>query len=110
MELKDLERAKRIEAQVERWDLFAKMTPTIFLLGCFVLLALGVFEFRTVFYIGFGLFVVTAVTWWFWTIFSIRFLIRLFNKATNNLIEVSNELNQVKNEYKEIRDEENRHN
>lgn len=105
MENKDIEYAKKIEKQVERWDLFAKIAPTLFLFLCFVFLALG-YSFETLFNIGMIAFAVTAVTWWFWTLFSIRFLVRLFRKATINLFEVGAELKVVKEEYKELRDDE----
>lgn len=102
----ELEKTKKIEQQVERWDLFAKIAPTIFLIGCFVLLAMGV-SFEIMFNIGLSGFAVTAVIWWFWAIFSIRLLIKILNRATENLFEVGNELKRVKKEYQELRNEEN---
>lgn len=106
MELHELERTKKIEKQVERWDLFAKLAPTIFLLGCFAFLAMGM-SFETLFKFGMVAFAITAVTWWFWTIYSIRHLVRIFKRATENLIETGQELKAVKKEYVELRDEEN---
>jgi|TARA_R110000796_G_scaffold89638_1_gene193222 hypothetical protein len=103
----DLKRAEQIEQQVERWDLLAKVVPTFFLIFCFVLLFFGFLEYHTIFYIGFAAFGITAVSWWFWTLFSIRFLVTLFKRATENLIEVGEELKTVKKEYQELRDEEN---
>jgi len=94
----NLKKAKRIEKQVERWDLFAKMAPTIFLFVCFLLLINGT-NFGTVFFIGMVCFSLTAVTWWFWTIFSIRYLVKLFYKASNDLIETSEELKSIRKEY-----------
>jgi len=103
-----LKRAKKIEEQVERWDLFAKIAPTFFLAFCFLLMVLGIFDFDTIFYIGLGLFAFTAVVWWFWTIFSIRFLVRLLRKASTNLVEVSKDLSEVKKELvDEIKHQEN---
>lgn len=104
---RDIKRATAIEKQVERWDLFAKIAPTIFLIVCFVLLLTGSISFDTVFTIGMVLFSVTAVTWWFWTIFSIRGLVRILNRASTNLIEVGDELTAAKHELKDIVSEEN---
>lgn len=104
----DLKRAELIEKQVERWDLFAKIAPVLFLLTSLFLLSVGAVGFDILFRVGMVLFALTAVSWWFWTIFSIRFLITILNRATHNLVEVSAELTQVKKEYKELRDEENR--
>ena len=106
MDLKDLEKAQKIERQVERWDLFAKLAPTVFLIICFAFLAMGA-GFETLFNVGMIAFAVTAVTWWFWTIFSIRYLVQLFRRATLNLIETGAELKIIKQEYKDLRDEEN---
>ena len=105
---KTIEKTYRLEKQVENWDLFAKIAPTIFLIVCFVLLAIGSVSFDTVFYIGMVLFALTAVVWWFWTIFSIRFLVRTLRRASIGLIEVTSELVNAKKELKEIvRHEEN---
>lgn len=106
MDNRDLDRSKKIEKQVERWDLYAKLAPTFFLVIAFVCLALGV-SFETLFSAGMVLFALTAVTWWFWTIFSIRYLVTLLRRATTNLIEVGDELKEVKREYQELRDDEN---
>lgn len=108
MDIGELEKAKKIEQQVERWDLFAKTVPTIFLIGCFAFLAMG-FSFEMMFTIGLGGFAITAVVWWFWAIFSIRLLVRILSRATENLFEVGNELKKVKKEYQELRNEENNH-
>ena len=97
---KMLERAARIEQQVLRWDLYAKIAPAVFLCVCFVLLLLDLLAFDIIFWIGMVLFAVTAVIWWFWTIFSIRFLVKMLSKASNGLLDVSQELKKVKEEYR----------
>jgi hypothetical protein len=99
---KMLERAARIEKQVLRWDLYAKIAPALFLFVCFGLLLLDLIQFEVVFWIGMVLFAFTAVVWWFWTIFSIRFLVKMLSKASNGLLEVSAELKKVKEEYRDV--------
>ena len=96
-----IQRAKKIEEQVERWDLFAKIVPTIFLALSFIFLALGIISFDTLFYVGIVLFAITAVVWWFWTIFSIRFLVRLLRRASINLLTVSTDLKKVRKDFYE---------
>ena len=91
-------KAHRIEKQVERWDMFAKLAPTFFLFVCFVLLVTGNTTFNTIFLFGMMGFSITAVVWWFWTIYSIRYLVRMFNRATNDLIETGEELKSVREE------------
>jgi len=98
---KYIEKSKRIEQQVVRWDMFAKLAPTIFLIVCFILLLTEAASFESVFAIGMTLFALTAVTWWFWTIFSIRHLVRLLNRASKGLIEVTDDLKVTRKEFKE---------
>ena len=104
---KDIERSYKIEKQVERWDLFAKIAPSIFLIVCFFLLVTQSITFETVFTIGMILFSLTAVVWWFWTIFSIRHLVRTLRRASTGLIDVTHDLKEAKKELREYIDEEN---
>ena len=94
-----------IEAQVERWDMFARLVPTVFLVINLILVTTGVINFEQAFWIGLGLFAVTAVTWWFWTIYTIRHLIRTLSRTSNNLLEVRNEFKDVKTEVEALKNE-----
>ena len=87
---------EKIELQVEKWDAFARITPTVFLIISIILISTGYISFDTAFYLGLGLFAVTAVTWWFWTIYTIRHLIRTLNRASRSLGEVRDEFKDVK--------------
>lgn len=98
----DLDRAQKIEKQVAQWDLFAKIAPVFFLLSCFCLLAIGYLDFNTVFYIGLIMFSATAVVWWFWAIFSIRFLVRLLRKSSLGLLEVKDDLIDIRDDFKDV--------
>jgi hypothetical protein len=100
-------RLRKIERQVERWDMFAKLSPTFFLLAAFAILVFDHSYFEILFIVGVIFFGITTVVWWFWTIFNIRYLTRVFRRASNGLVEVTEELRQIKNEYKALRDEEN---
>ena len=95
MNKEDLETSKHIEHQVARWDIFAKIAPTFFLIISALLLSWGTFTFQTLFNIGMILFAFTAVTWWFWTIYTVRFVIRSYSIAVQSLIEVKTELRDV---------------
>ena len=94
-----------IEAQVERWDLFARLVPTVFLVINIILITTGVINFQQAFWVGLGLFALTAVTWWFWTIYTIRHLIRTLNRASNNIVEVKDEFIRIKREVEAFRRE-----
>jgi len=94
-----------IEAQVERWDMFARLVPTVFLVINLILVTTGVINFEQAFWIGLGLFALTAVTWWFWTIYTIRHLVKTLNRASKNLQEVRSEFTSVYKDLKELKND-----
>ena len=96
---------ERIEAQVERWDLFAKLAPTVFLMFAVILISLGIISFATAFWAGIGLFAMTAATWWFWTIYTIRQLIKTLARASQNLLEVKTEFVEIHKQVKALRND-----
>ena len=98
----DQERANAIQKQVERWDLFAKFTPTVFLLVLLVAIYFDIVDIEQAFYIGLSLFSVTAVVWWYWTIYNIRYLVGLLSRASKKLLDVSKDLSEVKQELLDI--------
>jgi len=86
----------KIEKQVARWDLYAKIAPTIFLVVGGISLAIGITSFDTLFNIGMTLFAFTAVTWWFWTIITVKYIIETMSSATTNLLEVKQDLKDIR--------------
>jgi len=96
---------KQIEKQVERWDLYARVMPTVFLVACSGLVFTGYIDFETAFYVGLSLFAVTAVTWWFWTIYTIRQLVKTLNRASKNLQEVRQEFKSVAKDIEAMRND-----
>ena len=100
----DDNKQREIERQVERWDLYARLVPTLFLIVSLILVATGVIDFETAFWVGLGLFACTAVTWWFWTIFTIRLLVRTLSRASKNLEEVKDEFKLIHKEVKALKD------
>jgi len=97
-----------IEAQVERWDMFARLVPTVFLVINIILVTVGVIDFEQAFWVGLGLFAVTAVTWWFWTIYTIRQLVKTLNRASKNLAEVRAEFKSVAQDIEAMRSNDKR--
>lgn len=86
----------KIEKQVARWDIYAKVAPTIFLVVGGISLAIGITSFDTLFNIGMILFAFTAVTWWFWTIITVKYIITTMSSATTNLLEVKADLKDIR--------------
>lgn len=95
----------KIEAQVERWDLFARIAPTVFLVVCIGLVVTGILDFEQAFWMGLALFAMTAVCWWFWTIYTIRHLVRTLNRASKNLAEVRQEFKTVSQDLEEYKND-----
>ena len=99
---------EKIEKQVERWDVFARVIPTVFLVACSGLIFTGIINFEQAFWIGLALFAVTAVTWWFWTIYTIRQLVKTLNRASKNLAEVRAEFKSVAQDIEAMRSNDKR--
>lgn len=91
--------AVKIEKQVARWDLYAKIVPTFFLGAAALSLTYGITSFDTLFNIGMIVFALTAVTWWFWTIITIRYIIKLMSGATQDLVDVKQDLKEIREEF-----------
>jgi hypothetical protein len=94
-----------ITEQVERWDLYARLTPTVFLLSSIILILFDIIDFETAFYVGLVGFAITAVVWWWWATFTIKYLITTLNRASKNLQEVNQEVKAITQEVKSIRNE-----
>ena len=88
-----------IEKQVARWDLYAKIAPTLFLVAAAMSLTYGITSFDTLFNIGMIVFALTAVTWWFWTIITIRYIIKTMSAATEDLVDVKQDLREIREEF-----------
>jgi hypothetical protein len=96
---------QQIKKQVERWDLFARLTPTMFLLTTLLLTIFDIVKIEYAFYVGLIGFAVTAVTWWWWAIFTIKYLITTLARASANLTNVDQEVADVKMELRKLKDE-----
>ena len=101
----DIRRNQKIAKQVEQWDLYARLTPTIFLLGSLFLIVFKIIDFETVFYVGLVGFAFTAVIWWWWAIFTIKYLVTVLNRTSKNLQETSKEIIDISAEVKKLKDD-----
>jgi hypothetical protein len=101
----DTERNQKIARQVERWDLYARLTPTIFLAGSLFLIVFNIIDFETAFYVGLLGFAFTAVVWWWWAIFTIKYLVTVLNRTSKNLQDTATEISQISIEVKQLKDD-----
>jgi hypothetical protein len=86
----------KIEKQIARWDLYAKLAPVCFIIISILLLWIDFVELDILFYISLLLTAITATTWWFWTIYTVRIVIRKMASAANGLEELKLELEELK--------------
>ena len=103
--MKNTQQAKmdKIEAQVQLWDRFARLVPIVFLIFCTILVCLGLINYKQAFWAATAVFALTAVTWWFWTIYTIRHLVQTLHRATKNLGEVREEFKSISKEVSSIK-------
>jgi len=101
----DVERNQKIAQQVERWDLYARLTPTIFLAGALFLILLKIIDFETAFYVGLVGFAFTAVVWWWWAIFTIKYLVTVLNRTSKNLQDAATEISDISTEIEKLKDD-----
>ena len=101
----DADRNQKIAQQVERWDLYARLTPTIFLVGSLFLIIFKIIDFETAFYVGLVGFAFTAVVWWWWAIFTIKYLVIVLNRTSKNLQDTAIEISQISTEIEKIKDD-----
>lgn len=96
---------RKITQQVERWDLYARLTPTAFLVSAALLLIFDIVSQRTVIFVGLVGFSFTAVVWWWWAIFTIRYLVTTLNRASKGLEDVTQEVKSVTSDLQDLRND-----
>ena len=93
----------RIKKQVRAWDMFAKLGPLGFVILGFVMHSTQMMDVESILWLGLGLFVVTAVTWWFWTISTIGHISERVHKAESGVQEVLTELRIIRQIFQDIK-------
>tara|TARA_B100000497_G_C7504566_1_gene307775 strand:- start:229 stop:540 length:312 start_codon:yes stop_codon:yes gene_type:complete len=101
----DPERNKNIIKQVERWDLYARVTPTLFLITAMLMVIFDIASQRSVIIVGLTGFAFTAVVWWWWAIFTIKYLVTSLNRASKGISEVTQEIQSVSEEVQDLRND-----
>lgn len=93
----------KIKRDVRWWDLYAKVSPILYIIIGIVLWYFGSIDWQIIAGIGAGAFAMTAVTWWFWTVHTIGTIADRTAKAELNVQTVLSEIRDIKNLVKDIR-------
>jgi hypothetical protein len=88
----------KLEHQVQIWNKAAIFVPIFFTTLLMIGYVFSVFHLDTLFFIACGLYFTTAVIWWWWAMTSIRLLVKILKRASNNIEEVTIELRSIKSE------------
>ena len=93
----------KIKREVRWWDLYAKLSPIAYLLVGFLLWNYDVWDWQVIAGIGAGVFAMTAVTWWFWTVHTIGEIADRTHRAESTVQEVLHDIRDIKEIVKDIR-------
>lgn len=94
----------QIREQARLWDMYAKISPIIFLIVMSVLWFLDLVHHTHILWAGAIIFAVTAVTWWFWTVHTIGKIAKLLRNADDGVQDALHNLRDIKELVKELRD------
>ena len=93
----------RIKKQVRAWDMFAKLGPLGFVIIGLVMHSTQMMDVKSILWLGLGVFVVTAATWWFWTIATIGHISDRVHKAESGVQEVLTEIKIIRQIFQDIK-------
>lgn len=88
----------KLEMRAKLWNKLALFVPVFFIGLSSFLYWLNLMRFDQLFLVTLIAWVVVAITWWIWTMFSIIFLARLVGRTTQQLEEIKNEVKEIRRE------------
>ena len=87
-----------LERQVLMWKKMAVLVP-ILVTGFLVLIFLFQFcDLKTLIYIACGLYFMTAIVWWYWTMKNIHLIVSLMKHTNLGILETKDELKSIRQE------------
>jgi len=93
----------KIKREVRWWDLYAKLSPIAYLTVGFLLWHNEIYDWHVIAGVGAGVFAMTAVTWWFWTVHTIGEIADRTHRAESTVQEVLYDIRDIKDLVKQIR-------
>jgi len=91
-----------IRDQARLWDIYAKISPIIFIVVAGVMWLLNIVQHDQILWAGAIIFAVTAVTWWFWTVHTIGKIAQLLRSADDGVRETLHDLRDIKDLVKQL--------
>lgn len=95
---------KYILWQVKLWDWFAKLMPFIISISAVVSYFYGLRDWNIVYSVGAIFFVTTAITWWFWVIYTIAAIAIMMDKSGKSLKELITEIQEIRKSINDKKD------
>ena len=95
---------EQIRMQAQLWNMYAKISPIIFIIVMGVLWSFDLVHHTHILWAGAAIFAVTAVTWWFWTVHTIGKIAQLLRNADDGVQDALHNLRDIKDLVKELRD------
>jgi hypothetical protein len=92
-----------IRKQAEWWGLYAKLSPAVFTAVAFLLWFFGFVNEMNIMYAALGIFAITAVTWWFWTVHTIGRIGNKIEHAERGVEDVLSDIKLIRDIVREIR-------
>jgi len=90
------EKKLKIDKQIARWELYAKLAPVCFIIISTILILTNCIEITTLYYISICLTAITVIIWWIWSIYTVRYVINKMTNASEGLYELKLELEEIK--------------
>ena len=94
----------KIREQARLWDMYAKISPIVFVIVMGVLWFLDLVHHTHILWAGAILFGITAITWLFWTVLTIGKIASLLRNADKGVQDALHNLRDIKDLVKQMRD------
>lgn len=93
----------RIKKEVRYWNLYAKVSPFVFLTLALILHQSDAVPLDMIVYAGGMIFAITAVVWWFWTVSTIGHISQRVHKAESGVQDILTDLRIIKELVRELK-------
>ena len=82
------------------WDRFARISPILSITVIAIMYMIGFRNWELIIDTIIIMFAITAVTWWFWVVYTIAMIAYIIDKSSEKLKDVIYEIREIKEEVK----------